>query len=958
MSDSDDCDWFDKDDDALMRDWERNMKAKEAERNEEHIKVPTNSLDSYIKELTLKASSSHTQNAGKKKLNIVELRKISALSPLDQFLHTTTLEYDFYSGQLQPNDSQERVILYTNILAYICRLELPGFQKPLLSAFRSNICLQEHLRLLLAKLFCKRFKDMWKVEKDMELLVENIELLFIQSFSSEEATSDGVAVEKDQDILKDLLKILDKSDTDIAVCKKYKKRLKDNFQALANKSNSSSHTSTWEIYPTIEELLGSQLQALNSSDEATNSQLPVQNYLNRHMEFLKEDFLLPLRECVKYVKDSSNKITAASTTIPDNFHIFENVYIVLNEQFLDANRHELLFVDILGSRRNLDDDGSAKIPWDIQEKLWKIKSGALLCFTTSRDFDNLILATVTYTSQDCLKEGYIGIEIARQHNIGNIYRRPLLMFETPAFFEPYHNVFNYLKQCNSTDFPMKQYIIEEDHPTTAPKYLTPETLYQCNGERFHPLTESPNKDTLQLNPSQLEAFSKALKQEFALIQGPPGTGKTYLSVQIVKTLIENAETPLILITYTNESLDKFLVKLTDFTENIVRFGSQTRDQRIAKYNVKDVVEHTMINPKLKRLYYLCSQEFKESFAHLQQKHREFDGTDESYAEILKAQSRLAEVSEKLRTLKTMFQYYVAREKSIIGMTTTCAAKTNFLFRLLKSKIVIFEEAAEILESHIIACLTPHTQHVIMIGDHQQLQPYTSNYHLQQKSQMNISLFERIFCRNPNPIVLRTQYRMQPKIADLLSNTIYKDLDSDESVSHYPAIRQMSTNLFFMTHNKPEAKTEQDSSLYNPYEVTQVVQLALHLVQNALYDVEDIQILSPYARQIEMIRKQFQQHPALQSLKACTVDSFQGLESNIVILSLVRSNSVAQIGFLKQSNRICVALSRAKHAMYCIGNLELLSQCSSIWKEIAAKLHNHNAVGDKFPIESENYFYDK
>ncbi|XP_061393471.1 NFX1-type zinc finger-containing protein 1 [Musca vetustissima] len=931
MSDSDDCDWFDKDDDALARDWQKNMKAKEAERMEERIKVPTNTLDAYIKELTLKASSSHPQKsnkaANKKKLNIAELRKITQLSPLDQFLHTHTLEYDFYTDQLQPNDSQEKVILYTNIISGICRLELPGFQKTLLLAFRRNICLQEHLRLLLAKLFCKRFKDMWKQQKEMEELLENIELLFLQGYSIE-ATC--VPIDVEEDILKDIMKILDKSDSDLAVCKKYKKRLKENLHSLATTTSSKSDTCTWEIYPTIDELLSNQPPLCNFdvSDDGT-------------------------KECVRYVKDSK------SIQIPDNFHLFEDVHIVLNEQFLDANRHELLFVDILGSRRNLEDDGNTNIPWEIQDKLWKIKSGALLCFTTSRDFDNLILATVTYTSQECLKEGYIGIEIALQYNIGSIYRRPLLMFETPAFFEPYNNVFNYLKNCTTSDFPMKQYIVdEEEHPTTEPKYLTKDTIYECNGQKFHPLTESPDKDTLELNPSQLEAFSKALKQEFALIQGPPGTGKTYLSVQIVKTLIDNAETPLILITYTNESLDKFLVKLSAFTENIVRFGSQTRDPRIAKYNVKDVVEHTMINPKLKRLYYLCNIEFKEAFGYLQQKHREFDGTDDTYGEILKAQRRLAEVSEKLRTLKTMFQYYVAREKAIIGMTTTCAAKTNFLFRLLKSKIVIFEEAAEILESHIVACLTPYTEHVIMIGDHQQLQPYTSNYQLQQKSQMNISLFERIFSKYSKPIVLRTQYRMHPKIADLLSNTIYTDLDSDDSVSHYPAIRQMSTNLFFMTHNKPEAKTEQDSSLYNPYEVTQVVQLALHLVQNALYDIEDIQILSPYARQIDMIRKQLQQHAALQQLKACTVDSFQGLESNIVILSLVRSNTTSQIGFLKQSNRICVALSRAKHAMYCIGNLELLSQCSSIWKEIAGKLQQHQAVGDKFPIESENYFYDK
>ena len=403
---------------------------------------------------------------------------------------------------------------------------------------------------------------------------------------------------------------------------------------------------------------------------------------------------------------------------------------------------------------------------------------------------------------------------------------------------------------------MKSYIVNEEKPNNKiPPYLTKDTVYQCYGQTFKPLKEEPPQDLLKLNDSQYQAFTKALKQEFTLIQGPPGTGKTYLSIQMVKTLMENAETPLILITYTNESLDKFLIKLSEFTDNIVRFGSQSRDPNIGKYNIKDVVEHSQINPKLKKLYYTVNIEFKNKFQNLQLKHKDFDGSDDSYQEILKAQRELAEVTEKLQTIRIMFQYYVVKEKSILALTTTCAAKTNFLFRLLKSKIVIFEEAAEILESHVVACLTPYTQHVIMIGDHQQLQPYSSSYQLQQYSHMNISLFERIFTKQSEPIQLRTQYRMHPKIADLLCKTIYRHLNSDESVYQYPAIRKMSTNLFFMSHNMKEAKTQYDSSLYNSYEVDEIINLSLHLVEKGCYATEDIHILSPYAKQVDFIRKQ-------------------------------------------------------------------------------------------------------
>lgn len=55
----------------------------------------------------------------------------------------------------------------------------------------------------------------------------------------------------------------------------------------------------------------------------------------------------------------------------------------------------------------------------------------------------------------------------------------------------------------------------------------------------------------------------------------------------------------------------------------------------------------------------------------------------------------------------------------------------------------------------------------------------------------------------------------------------------------------------------------------------------------------------------------QKFEALKNVKITAVDNFQGEESRIVILSLVRSNKEGKIGFLSAANRICVALSRAK-----------------------------------------------
>ena len=63
-----------------------------------------------------------------------------------------------------------------------------------------------------------------------------------------------------------------------------------------------------------------------------------------------------------------------------------------------------------------------------------------------------------------------------------------------------------------------------------------------------------------------------------------------------------------------------------------------------------------------------------------------------------------------------------------------------------------------------------------------------------------------------------------------------------------------------------------------------------------------------------------------STKVITVDSFQGSETDIVILSFVRSNNNNNVGFLSDFSRINVAITRAKHNLFCIGDANTLENC--------------------------------
>jgi len=492
-----------------------------------------------------------------------------------------------------------------------------------------------------------------------------------------------------------------------------------------------------------------------------------------------------------------------------------------------------------------------------------------------------------------------------------------------------------------------------------PAYIKPGVKLSLKGK---PFTLDKLPEDVPFNESQGKAFKEALSREFSIIQGPPGTGKTHLSVELVNSLIQNAKVlgtgPIIVLTYTNDSLDKFLVKVSHYTQEILRFGSQSRNSLISKFNAHTMINPDLVPPRLKRIWWLVNCEYKEKFQYLQSLYSNFDNSEESYHKTLVAQDQLHQVAERIETLRMVFQFFLAKDKDVLAMTTTCAARLNFLFRLLQSKCVVFEEAAEIQEAHILACLTPHTEHVILVGDHKQLQPFTGSTKVPQ-----ISLFERLIVAGMPFSMLNLQYRMRPCISELLVPSIYDELLCSESVKEYKDVRLMDRNLYLVQHNEPEQRTS-DMSFENPYEAGVLAKLTEFLIEKGKYKQSDIVILSPYNAQIECIKKAVNKYnlicnlqfimipfqlPRKYRIQVASVDSFQGLEANIVLLSLVRSNSSGQVGFLCLPNRVCVALSRARWALYIIGDLEMLQKsCPNLWSPIAKRLEENSAIGDTFP----------
>ncbi|KJR87462.1 NF-X1 finger and helicase protein [Sporothrix schenckii 1099-18] len=349
--------------------------------------------------------------------------------------------------------------------------------------------------------------------------------------------------------------------------------------------------------------------------------------------------------------------------------------------------------------------------------------------------------------------------------------------------------------------------------------------------------------------------------------------------------------------------------------------------------------------------------------------------------------------------------------NIVGMTTTGLAKNHNLLKHIKSKVLLCEEAGEVLEAHMLTSFLPSIEHAILIGDHQQLRPQVQNYDLSIENRggaqfaFDKSLFERLVSPRAGEAkipysTLSTQRRMHSSISALIRAPLYPSLEDGPNVHLYPEVTGMTRRLFWLDHQNWEdgavggyKSTEASgTSRTNEFEVQMTVALVSHLFKQGTYSGGDIAVLTPYLGQMMLLRQRlslmfeltFNDRDAadleaadavrseaeltdrgdsaqadrpfvpakttlLNSVRIATVDNFQGEEAKVVVISLVRSNKNRQCGFLRTSNRINVLLSRARHGMYIIGNGDT---CTGIpmWRDVMSALQCGNNMGPELPLQ--------
>ena len=302
--------------------------------------------------------------------------------------------------------------------------------------------------------------------------------------------------------------------------------------------------------------------------------------------------------------------------------------------------------------------------------------------------------------------------------------------------------------------------------------------------------------------------------------------------------------------------------------------------------------------------------------------------------------------QELSEIESIQMEGILKNVDVIGMTTTGAAKHRLTLQEIKPRIVIVEEAAEVLEGHVITALSSGTDHLILIGDHKQLKPNPAVYELARKYCLDVSLFERMVNNGLTCHSLNTQRRMRPEISGIM-RLIYPDLIDDTSVQRYESITGVQHNVYFIDHQHPESGNEELKSHSNQHEVHFIAALCKYLLLQG-YQSNSITVLTMYTGQLLKLQRCMPKE-SFEGIRISSVDNFQGEENDIIILSLVRSNKDGKIGFLNIPNRVCVALSRAKKAMYCIGNISMMAKTNKLWKKIKNHLHQNSMIGTSLPL---------
>lgn len=278
--------------------------------------------------------------------------------------------------------------------------------------------------------------------------------------------------------------------------------------------------------------------------------------------------------------------------------------------------------------------------------------------------------------------------------------------------------------------------------------------------------------------------------------------------------------------------------------------------------------------------------------------------------------------------------YIDMANIICATCSGIASTTNQIFQEMAYDYVIIDEAAKCNTLDLLIPLTMGRK-IILVGDHKQLAPMIEEYEKKDSIDEEVirsikenTLFKKLYEERVSDsckCMLNTQYRMDEMICRFISETFYEGKLKNGCGVRSHSVRAIPNSMVWL--DCKESVEEKVNHSYQNEAEAELVIYFLDFLERHLSQRKTVGIISPYKKQVDRIEKLLQQRDyRFLEVENSTVDAFQGKEKQIVVFDIVRSKHIS--GFLRDRNRVNVAVSRAQELFVAIGSRDFVRQVNS------------------------------
>ncbi|CAK1586089.1 unnamed protein product [Parnassius mnemosyne] len=483
--------------------------------------------------------------------------------------------------------------------------------------------------------------------------------------------------------------------------------------------------------------------------------------------------------------------------------------------------------------------------------------------------------------------------------------------------------------------------------------------------------------TVTLNASQklavCSSVSAALgdKPCIQMVQGPPGTGKSSVICAIVMTYFYNSagkkhqnRGKILICATSNAAVDELVIRLLNIRQSLPK-GERFRMVRVGRAEAmhpraRDVSSQQLAQRDAARTLAEPSHPgLAEEISHLEAKINMWKTQAQDARDpvrIAYCQSRITSLVNRISLLRgggggsaggeEVRPEQVARaERRIIEgadiIVTTLASAHNHKMKGLRRRIAlcIVDEAGQVIEPETLIPLTLDVTRLTLIGDPQQLPGFICSQRA-KKHGLGESLFSRLTSctehwNDGSPVILlNQQYRMRQEIADYPNRAFYGGKIQTIAPPRVDLNIPPYTIISIASGDKG-----QGSSGGNEMEAWGVARLAAALDAILRTRGLSLAVITPYSAHRDLVRRNLRMisDSSQGQVEVNTVDSFQGQERDVVVVSLARSHGV---GFLTDAGRMNVMLTRARHALLvCLNPLAITK--NQQWRTLVEDAHRRN-----------------